>query len=323
MIRLLLASMIAFYITPGNCLAEKVGPAQQLQYFGNRMMEGTWIQKSPSDGVGSQHVYKWALGNSFVLRYEKNAGKPDALTVGGVDPKTKLQTWWSFQNDGNIQITRADVDRVAPDADKVMLVDKDGDTIGVADVEYEGEDTLLIDPQSGTDASGAKLVAEKWQRSEDVDIGWLDAKQPAKTPAQMWLARHSTGKKWIDGVMPDGSEFLGAGYGKWILSGKFHVFTSSTAGNDQTTWGHVVITGIDPKTNKLAAWEFTSLGATNYVTFDNSGQTITGEGMLPDGSTHSFKGRFEMDGNTLRYKSKISLNSGEAMPYGWNYRDAD
>ncbi len=46
MIRLLLASMIAFYITPGNCLAEKVGPAQQLQYFGNRMVEGTWIQKA-------------------------------------------------------------------------------------------------------------------------------------------------------------------------------------------------------------------------------------------------------------------------------------
>lgn len=323
MIRLLLVSMIAFYVMPGICLAEKVGPAQQLQYFGNRMVQGTWVKKSPSEGAGSQHTYKWALGNNFVVCYQKNIGKPTALTIGGVDPKTKLQTWWSFQNDGSVQISRYDVERMSPTLDKVIHVDENNETKGIVDVEWEGEDTLLTRPKSGTDVSGAKLVEQKWQRSEDVDIEWLAAEQPANTPDQMWLARHVTGKKWIDGVMPDGSEFRGAGYGKWILNGKFHVFTSSTASNDQTTWSHLVMTGIDPNTKKVAAWEFTSDGATNYITFDESGQTIMGEGTLSDGSKHSFKGRFEMDGVVLRYKSKISLNGGEAKPYGWNFRDAN
>ena len=160
MIRLVLLSMIAFYATPGICLAQKVGPAQQLQYFGNRMVQGTWNQKLPLEGVDSQHTYKWALGNNFVLLYEKNAGRANAFVVGGVDPKTKLQTWWSFQDDGNVSVNRFDVERVSPDVDKVIIVDENVESKGVVDVEYEGEDTLLIEPKSGTDAKGVKLAEE-------------------------------------------------------------------------------------------------------------------------------------------------------------------
>lgn len=325
MIRLVLLSMIAFYVTPGISLAEKIGPAQQLQYFGNRMVQGTWNQELPSEAAGSRHTYKWALGNSFVVRYMRNQNMADAMEVGGVDPKTQLQTWWSFQDDGTVNVNRLDVERISPNLDRVMIVDEDIASQGVVDVVWDDEDTILLKPKSGTDARGEQLVGEKWKRNkEDTDdLAWINSEQPATTPDQMWLARHTTGKKWIDGVMPDGSKFLGAGHGKWILNGKFHVYTGSTASDDQTAWSHLVITGIDPSTKKVASWEFTTLGATNYITYDPSGQTIMGEGMLPDGSKHSFKGRFEIDGDVLRYKSKISLKGDEAKPYGWNYRNAD
>ena len=74
---------------------------------------------------------------------------------------------------------------------------------------------------------------------------------------------------------------------------------------------------------KAAAWEFTSRGATSKMTFNENGKTIFGDNTQSNGEKRSFNGSFTLDGDTLRYKSKIGRKGEEPKPYGWNYRDAN
>ena len=322
MLRFVLLTLVASSVFTASCLAQKVDSAQQLRTFGDKMVEGTWHQTFPKN-VDSKHTYKWALGNQFLLVYLWHEDKPDALAVIGVDSKTKLQTWWRFQDDGDIKISSVDVESLTPTTDRVNLAGDKAVGTGAFEVAWKDTDTLEITPQEGATQDGKAAGRESWKRSDEADdLPWIDAEAPTTIPDQLALARHFSGKKWIDGVMPDGTKFVGASHGKWILDGRFHISTESTAKSDQTTWSHLVIMGIDPTTKKAASWEFTSFGARSEITFDKGGMTIYGANTQSNGDEYSFEGQFTVDGNTLRYRSKIGQQGEEPKPYGWNYRDA-
>lgn len=305
-----------------NCVAQQVDVSQQLRAFGHKMVEGTWHQKRPEDVV-SRHTYKWALGNQYLLVYMWHQDKPNALAVTGIDPAKKLQTWWTFRDDGDIRITTVAVKTIAANKDKVALAGKNPVGSGSFEVIWKNSDTLEIIPLPGAKEEGKDAARESWSRSDEVDdLSWIDAKAPATIPKQLTLARHFSGRKYIDGTMPEGTTFVGAGQGKWILNGKFHIFTGSTANSEQTTWSHLVIMGIDPETKEAASWEFTSRGARSDITYDKSGMTIFGANIRSNGDKYSFKGHFTVEGGRLHYKSEIGQAGQTPQPYGWNYRDA-
>jgi hypothetical protein len=301
-----------------NCSAQQLSPSEQLRTFGDSMVKGTWHQTLPAN-MTSKHTYKWALGKEFLIVFMQHEGKPNALAIVGVDPRTKRQTWWRFQDDGVVQITSVDVVPVTPTKDKVSV-----DGAGVFDAESKGSDVLEITPQAGAMLDGKPAERESWKRSSEVsDLSWLDSDPSTTVAKQISLAPLLSGKKWIKGVLPEGIEFWGASHGKWILNGHFHIVTGSMANSDQTAWSDLVITGIDPKTGMGASWEFISTGAISEFSYDDSGMSIHGDHILSNGDKLIFKGDFSVDFDSLRYRSKTGPEGEEPKPYGWSYRNAE
>lgn len=322
MLKPLLYTVILCCVFNKVCLAEERSATEHFRAFGQKMVGGTWHQKLPKN-VTSMHTYKWALGNQFLLVYMSHKDKPNALAVTGVDPATNLQTWWQFQDDGEIRITTVDAKAISPTSNKILLAGKDAVGSGWFEATWKNPDKLEIVPRDGAQTNGEAAVQKMWERSDDVDdLSWIDSKPPATIPKRLSLTEHFSGKKWMDGVMPDGTKFVGAGFGKWVLNGKFQIFTAATASEDQTTWSHFFIAGIDPRTSKAAAWEFTSTGATSDITYGDSGMTIVGANRRTNGDKYSFKGSFTVDGNRVHYESKIGQEGEEFKPYRWNYRNA-
>jgi hypothetical protein len=316
-------SLYAFLILPAGSFAQTVDASAQLRRFGHKMVEGTWVQTDPVNQA-SRHTYKWALGNQYLLRHEKNAAGPNALSVGGIDPSSGLQTWWTFSEDGTISITSIEVETVSPTKDKLKLAGPRPAGTGSFDVVWPDPDTILIEP--GPDApapDGSNLPQVRWQRSAEVDdLAWLDADPPTEIPPVFESTKFLTGQRWIDGVSPEGTKIAGGSFGRWVLDGKFFLFAGSTAGDDQTTWSHLLVMGTDPKTRKPATWEFTSNGAKSDVTYRPDGKAITGVNSRTNGETYCFEGAFTIDGDVLRYKSEIGKKGENPLPYQWNYRPA-
>lgn len=321
MLRFVLITVVAASLGSTQAVAQQADAWQKLRTFGHRQTEGTWHQKVPED-VTSRHTYKWAVGRQYLLVAMWHRDKPNALAITGVDPHTKLQTWWTFQDNGEIHIGAVDVETLTPNKDRVRLSGARAALTGPFEATWTDSDTLEIVPLPGAKRGEENAVKQVWKRSSEVnDLSWLDAAAPAELHDQLSLLTHLTGRKWIDGVMPDGTKFVGAAHGKWILDGKFHLYAGTTANEDQTTWSHVVITGIDPSTNEAASWEFTSSGSQNLNTYDKTGMKIYGKGTLQNGDKHSFEGEFTVAGETLQYRSKIAKEGEEPKSYGWNYRD--
>lgn len=320
---LLIAIFTASVLTRSS-IAQEISSSEQLRRFGNRMVDGTWHQVEPEEPA-NKHSYKWLFANQYLLVYMENEGQPDALAVAGVDPETKLQTWWRFQADGDVRVSTVKAQPESSATDSIEMLGDRAAATGKFKVAWKDADTLEISPHADAkDYLGQAAIRSRWERSSKTsDLSWISSEAPKEIPTQLSLTRSLSGNHWMDGVMPDGTKFIGSASGKWILNGKFHVFTATTTFEDQSTWGHLFIEGIDPQTQQATSWEFSSSGSKSVVKYSDDGMTIYGDNTRANGDKYTFKGTFTVDGDRVRYESKIGQEGEEALPYAWNYRKAD
>lgn len=324
MLKSLALACLGSYFLLSNCVAQPPDSRQNFQSFGEKIVGGTWHQQLPKN-LTSRHTYKWALGHEFLISYRWNQQGPNSLTILGVDPESGDQTAWDFDDEGNVYITVLKPSSMTPTTEKLELSGERAHNHGTVIVQWKDENrTIEIVPQSDANPAAPPVAKEAWENHDETDdLSWVESAAPDKLPEQLSLIKTMNGPKVIDGVMPDGEKFIGGGFGKWVLNGRFHIFTGSVVLDDQTTWSHLVIEGIDPITSKATAWEFTSLGATSKIAVNENGKAIVGDHTQPNGEKLFFEGRFTVDGKILRYQSKIGKKGEQAKPYSWDYRDAN
>ncbi|TWU39517.1 hypothetical protein [Novipirellula artificiosorum] len=328
MIRVSLLAAFALSLFTANANSEQLDPYHQLRLYGNRVVGGSWHLQT-ENGPAQVHTYCWAVGHKFLLRHEWTEGGPNSLTIVGVDPVSQRQTGWSFSDQGEVFVVSYDVDRVNETEDSLKNFRSNAgdvlDSNGAAKVVWHNEDELTVEPAENDKLlNGKPAEKETWKRSkEEADTSWIEADPPAEIPGSCSIAAHLVGKRFIEGVLPTKKTFHGNTVVKWILAGKCLILTGATINEDQAAFGTVVIFVANPEGQQGRWWQFQSDGSVNEISVTPDGTTVDGTSTTGNGDKISFHGVFSLDGEKVRYKSKLSVNGGDPLPYGWSYRKID
>lgn len=71
----------------------------------NLLVGGVWECNLPDLGK-VEHTYRWRIKDRFVVLAQKG-GDGDRHAVVGLDPQTNLPTWWTFREDGTVNVMTA------------------------------------------------------------------------------------------------------------------------------------------------------------------------------------------------------------------------
>jgi hypothetical protein len=78
-------------------------PNEHVKNWGRYLIGGTWT--TTIEGNRLEHMYRWTLDKHFL--YNPRSGEPyGGLAVFGYDPASEKLTFWHFQNDGLIGLSR-------------------------------------------------------------------------------------------------------------------------------------------------------------------------------------------------------------------------
>ncbi len=300
---------------------EKTGAAQALI---DHLRGGTWRMVEPTQGT--EDSYQAILGGRFTRFYSMgNSDLPNTVGILGIHPDTGHLTWWTFRSDGSVGIEPTTIDRQGSSRFHAMI--GGADHLTNLDIDFKITNANKSVLSTIGNVNGTELPKDTvWERVLDADQTWVNADPPSDIPQAMSGLKNITGLKWLTMKSPENGVGSGSSYGRWILGGKFFMYTANAVFENGDDWGHCFIMGREPDTGKYTGWEFGADGAVGQFLSSNDGMSLegslVGESLTTEpGQQLTYRGSFKLEGDVWRYTASIGPKGGPAVPYEWTWRD--
>lgn len=248
-----------------------------LREFGEFRIGGAWVTNHPDGKLVFEERFEWVFDKRF-LKSSWHDGTDTGITIIGVDPATGKLAGWGFDDKGRLWPT-------------VGTIEKENQLTFTGTGHSKGGRCSWKSSESRIGPDKARLIifenvvdGKSFSTGEFTSVRKKEAKDadPAKKAAPRdRTAAEKAFKEWGD--------FLVGGV--WVTTG-----TDGNAGQERFEWvlgesflmlewkygkaGTLSFAGIDPKTGKLACWEFDDEGRVwkGTVTIDKDEWTWSSEG---------------------------------------------
>lgn len=288
--------MLAFF-SKNATSAEPTG-TEVFNSLAKLLLGGTWTTTFAKNGEQVAHTYS-TVGNKF-LRNDMKGGPMPGMAVVGVDPSTKLCSWWGYLSDGNIvKMT------VTQEKDGVWLLQSNDNS----STRYKGRVTRVDDDTIKEEALELLVSGEKqpvgfftWKRHNRVSA----ATMPAHVQEQ--IEKHIIGEWTYKGSWGD-KRFSGEDRVRWA-DGKAAVITEGEEDLGGKKNKYVYVMGWDGESQKLVGHGFNDAGETYHFEWTQlSANTWTGNGYgIYRGEPWKSPAKYEFKDNWQRYEDTTDGN---------------
>lgn len=85
--------------------------------FFHKVVEGSWHEQS---GTQANDTYQWVLGQKFI-QFTSRMGDRQTFGIIGIDPDSGELKWWSFHNDGTVELSQPVVENPLPNQHRMHI----------------------------------------------------------------------------------------------------------------------------------------------------------------------------------------------------------
>ncbi|MCA9140502.1 MAG: hypothetical protein KDB00_27210 [Planctomycetales bacterium] len=298
---------------------EEVDSARELI---NHIRGGTWHMVSPNSRM--EDSYQAILGGRFTRFYSTgNSQIPETVGILGTHPKNNQLMWWTFRKDGSISIVPTTIAKQSSARFTALIGSKDHPIDLKVGFTIEDPNHSVLTTVGNV--NGGKIPENNsWERRYPAEASWVTSDPPNEIPAALSKLKHVTGPRWITLESATTGKGTGSSMGRWILGGKFFMYTANAVYENGDDWGHCFILGHDSESGSYKGWEFGSGGAVGEFVLSEDGMSLKGSLIERDSSGEvamNYQGSFALDGKVWRYTAKIGPKGGTAEPYVWTWRE--